>query len=138
MAITQELFSLGFLESDTNLNPYGSNPGTNKQYTAMKLAAEGQFTPVTAIGDEVAGILQDHPSQGEGGKLVMLGVAKMHAGGAVDANQDVYMLVDGTCVNLAGAASGARLLGKALKSAVTGDVVSLILANQYPAAPLKP
>ena len=56
MSSQANVVEYGFLTSDSNLDPFASTLGTDKQYTVVKLNGD-QVTPVTAIADVAFGIL---------------------------------------------------------------------------------
>jgi len=128
MSFEYKLESLGFLTSDSNLDPYAyPTAGTDYQYKAVKMAGNGQFTPVTAIGDVVIGILQTHPGLDEAGEVAHKGVSKVVAGGVVTEAAPVYLLADGTVAD--SSAAGARFIGTAMASGIAGDIVPVLLAE---------
>ena len=127
MAFEYKLESLGFLTSDSNLNPYGFVAGVDHQYKLVKQVAGGQFTPVTDAADVAVGVLQGHPDLGEAGVVATSGVSKVMAGGVVTEAAAVYMLADGTVAD--SSAAGARFIGTAMDSGTAGQIVSIMLAE---------
>ena len=135
MSSQANVVEYGFLTSDSNLDPFASTPGTDKQYTVVKLNGD-QVTPVTAIADVAFGILNNHPGVDEAAKVIVRGVAKVIAGGACTAGAPVYLLADGTVAD--SSAAGARLIGTCLRTGVALDIVEVDLTKLDISAPVQP
>ena len=109
---------------------------TTYQYTAVWLgaAANGKGTgkglaSLQTKGSKITGpigVLQNNPLQGEAGELITSGITKARAGGT-------FTVGDNLTVNSSGlfviAATGNLIVGKALESAVSGEVCAVLLGG---------
>jgi hypothetical protein len=103
------------------------------KFRFVKYSAAEQVTPVTGIGDDVAGVAQFGVTAGEilkgkGTTVRMIGVSEVEASGAIAVGQRVELVADGR-VKLLVAASGARAVGKCVGHASTnaGDRIACLI-----------
>jgi hypothetical protein len=101
------------------------------KYRAVKFSAAQTVTPVTAIGDLIAGFTQFSVSaaeilRGKGASVRVAGVTEAEAAGAIAIGAQVQMEADGRVSALVGA-SGKRIVGRCVghASAAAGDRISL-------------
>lgn len=134
MALEQPGFMVGFLLAAADLSA--------KQFLAVKVDNTGKIA-VAGAGDHAIGVLQDTPASGEPGCVMLDGVTKMVAGGAItagdliaaDANGKAKVAVKGrTDTSDAGGAVdallGSNVLGIALTAAAAdGEIITLALGR---------
>lgn len=97
---------------------------STKQYYVAKLTSTGVVL-AAAITNVVHGVIQNKPVSGAPVSLRVAGVSKVKSGGTVTKGSPVYLKADGTVE--AAATSTARLIGTALSSGASGDVVPVLL-----------
>lgn len=101
------------------------------KFRAVKFSAAETVTPVTAIGDSIAGFAQFSVSaaeilRGKGTLVRNMGVTEAEATGPIAVGVQVQMEADGR-VSAAVGASGKRIVGKCMGHASTnaGDRIAL-------------
>lgn len=116
MALEQPLFCDG--------NEVAAADLSTKQFYAVKLTSTG-YALCSVAGEPCDGILQDDPLSGKVCNVMVHGISKAIAGGAIAKGANVTVDANG---KLAVAASGNYILGR-LKEAATadGDIVTLLI-----------
>lgn len=95
-----------------------------KQYRFGQVNSSGRFE-LTGSGAPADGVLQTKPSAaGDIGTVAISGVSKVSAGGTIAAGDYVMSDADGDAVV---ATSGSAVAGIALASAVSGDIIPVLL-----------
>lgn len=104
------------------------------KFRAVKYSAAEEVTPVTAIGDAIAGFAQfsvtaDELAAGKGASVRLDGITEAEVGvaAAIDVGDEVTMEADGRVGPLV-AASGKRIVGVCVghpSAGVVGDRISL-------------
>ena len=109
---------------------------TLSKFRAVKFSAAEEVTPVTAIGDQIAGFAQFGVTaaellRGKGATVRQMGITEAEAGAAIAVGALVELLADGR-VRTATASSAARVVGRCVGHAATnaGDRISLELTMQ--------
>lgn len=114
-----------------------------KQYTFVKLDADGQAVPASAAGEFVVGAVQNDPGLGQEATVAVYGITKVQADGAINEGDLIKTSVDGqaavatkatTNTADAGVAAdalvGSYVVGVALSSAAAaGEIVSVLLTH---------
>jgi Uncharacterized conserved protein (DUF2190) len=103
------------------------------KFRAVKFSAAETVTPVTAVGDQIAGFAQFGVTAGEivkgkGASVRMLGITEAEASAAIAIGALCELVADGR-VRTATAASGARVVGRCVGSpaAAAGDRITLLV-----------
>lgn len=101
-------------------------------FKAVKLSG-ATVVGVTAVGDKQVGVLQNKPdAAGKAATVMVSGVTRMVAAGAVTAGAPVYLSADGSA---SATATGASRIGFAeTAAAAQGDHISVLLLPQHAAA----
>lgn len=102
------------------------------RFTAVKLNASGLAVKVTAITDNVYGILQNDPKAGEPARVAISGTSKLKLAGTVAAGDSVSVNASGRGVV---AAATSRMFGIAVQGGVAGDIIPVNINTA--AAPIK-
>jgi hypothetical protein len=111
-----------------------STDHSSNQYKFVTVNSSGQVA-LTGNGAEVDGVLQDKPAAANRQASVAIsGVTKVLLGtGGVTAGDDVASAASGLCVT---AATGDVIVGRALQTGSSGDIVAILLklGNKAPLA----
>ena len=92
------------------------------QYFAVKLNSSGQVVPVTAITDDVVGILQNKPISGAAATVWMAGISKLKTSAAITAGAVV-----GPSANGRGVAASTKPFGRALDTTTAADQIASVV-----------
>ena len=104
----------------------GTNDLSGNQYRAVKLDAQGAAV-VAAATDTVVGFQTDAPTgPNQYVALESNGIVLAECGAAVTAGSEVTIMADGKVENINGSNT---IVGTALTTGVTGDIVSIKLKN---------
>jgi hypothetical protein len=97
-----------------------------KQFFFAAVASDGQVDPA-GLGVQSDGVLQNKPdTAGQAAALMINGVSKVVAGGAIARGALVMSAADGRAV----VATGSKVLGRALEAAAAaGEVISVLLGS---------
>lgn len=108
--------------------PGSASPNGGKQYHFVKVTGAAQCGVVSAVGDEVIGVLQNKPqNEGAAATVAIRGVSKVVADAAIAAGAVVYTSADGQ-VTSDSATSTATRVGIALQAAAAaGDLIPVLL-----------
>lgn len=100
------------------------------QYLFVQLASDGQVDLVASAGGDAIGVLLNDPdAAGKAAEVQILGVAKVKVGsGGLTAGHKVQSDASGQAIT---AASGDHVLGRAMHTAVEGDIASVLLVNHH-------
>ncbi len=102
---------------------------SSDQYKFVLVAADGQVDVVAAAGGDADGVLYNKPSAaGRDSTVAIMGVVKVLAGGTVTQGDKVQSGADGRALT---AATGDHVLGKALTTGASGEVISVLLINHH-------
>lgn len=102
---------------------------STKQYHFVVVASDGQVDAVAAAGGDADGVLQNAPdAAGRAAAVAYAGVTKVYAGGTVTRGEKVQSDNAGKALT---AASGDHVLGKALTSGGSGEVISVLLVSKH-------
>lgn len=101
---------------------------STKQYRFVKLSGV-TVVAVTGTTDRVLGVLLNKPLSGDPCEILVLGVTEIVANEAVTAGDTISTSADGEAVP-----GGANVLGIALTSGATGDLIAVLVSTQVSAA----
>lgn len=104
---------------------------TGKRYTIVKTDANGNIVAASAATDAILGVIDNEPISGRTADVVLInseGTFKVKAGGTIA--KDAYLTSDGNGNAVATTSTGNRVFGRAVKAAVSGDVVEYIKCNE--------
>ena len=93
---------------------------SSAQFKAVKLDSNGNIV-VAGAGDRAIGILQDKPSQGQVGAVMLYGVSKAVYGASVTAGQELEVDSSGALVPF----SSGKIVAIALENGSAGEVHSV-------------
>jgi hypothetical protein len=109
------------------------------KFRAVKFSAAETVTPVTAITDQIAGIVQFGVTSGElakgkGASVRTMGISEAEASAAIPVGSSVSIAADG---RVKVAATGERVVGRCVGHAagVAGDRISLFVQTGLALAP---
>lgn len=102
------------------------------RFTAVKLNSNGAVVKTAAITDTPVGILLNDPKTGEPARLAVDGVSKVRLAGTVAAGDQLGINAAG---RLVAAVATNRVIGHALTSGVTGDIIPAAIS--LAGAPIK-
>lgn len=133
--------SFGNVNHHTVSLPAGADL-TTKQFLAIKVNSSGQAV-VAGAGEFAAGILQNKPNSGQAATVAYGGISKAIAGGNVTAGMTVAADATGKVVDAAEAViasldgnvatnvavTSSNVIGVALASGVSGDVIPVLVMN---------
>jgi hypothetical protein len=130
MAYEQPGILVGFLMADVDMSTKAT-----WQFAPVWLAAASNINGTGVGGAALVakgslttppiGILQNNPVQGEPGTVIVSGVSKFIAGGTIAVGDVLTWKSDGTA--LIKATTGTVGVGRALSSAVSGDIATVLL-----------
>lgn len=99
------------------------------QYHFVNMSSDGQVDLVASAGAQGIGVLQNKPdAAGRAASVAVYGVAKVVAGGSITAGNRIQSDANGAAI---AAASGDFVLGVAMTSADSGDLVEVLLAGNH-------
>lgn len=102
---------------------------STKQFLFVDMASDGQIDPVASAGGRGIGVLQDKPdAAGKAACVAVAGVSMVVAGGNVTVGHNVQSDNAGKAIT---AASGDYILGIALATGVSGDVIPVLLGSNH-------
>jgi hypothetical protein len=107
----------------------GTDLSATPMFTGVKLDANGNAVPVSAITDIPFGVLYDNAKQGNAVPVAVDGIAKCKAGATIAAGAAVAFKADGTIQT---AVATQYVIGTARKSAVSGDIVPVSVDTANP------
>lgn len=93
------------------------------QYTAVDVTAAGAVNSATAA-QEIVGILQNDPTSGQSAEVMVSGISKVVAGGAISAGAMCEVGAGGKLVTIAAGVAVAKALTAA---AGDGDLITVLL-----------
>jgi hypothetical protein len=97
---------------------------TTKQFLAVKQSSSGIATVCSTAGERAIGILQDAPLAGAAGLVAVSGISRAYIGGTVAADADLAVATTG---RLVAATTGDYVVGRAMSSGVSGDIIPVLL-----------
>jgi hypothetical protein len=101
---------------------------SSSQFLFMQVNASGQLA-LAGTNEKPIGVLMNKPAaQGRAGEVRVYGIAKVTAGGTISANDAVGANSAGQAVSIS--AYDSPTAGRALRSAVTGDRVDVLLTHE--------
>lgn len=97
-----------------------------KQYTFVKVGSSGGIAAQTSQGGDSLGVLQNAPTSGKTGVILMVGISKLVMGGIVNDGADI---TTGTAGKGEDAAASDYVLGKSLHGAASAssDVITALI-----------
>jgi len=99
------------------------------QFLFVLLNTSGRVAVVASAGGDADGVLTNKPTvAGEAASVQIGGIAKVVAGGTITAGDKVQSDAAGKALT---AASADHVLGRATISAVSGDLVEVLLTNHH-------
>lgn len=104
---------------------------TGNRYKYVKLDSSGNVVLAAASTDAILGVLDGEPLANRTADVVLLngsGTFKVKAGGTIA--KDAYITSNASGVAVATTSSGDRVCGRAVTSAVSGDVFEYIKLNE--------
>lgn len=100
-----------------------------KQYLFVELANDGQIDPVGSAGGDAVGVLQNDPdAAGKAATVAISGISKVVCGGTVTVGDKVQSDNAGKALT---AASGDHVLGRALATGASGEIIPVLLINHH-------
>lgn len=106
-----------------------------KQYHVVKTDANGKVVLASAATDAIVGVIETPAKSGETVSYAFInggGTFKVVAGGTIA--KDAYLTSDANGQAVATTTAGNRVFGRAVTSAVAGDVVEYVKSNERYAA----
>lgn len=100
----------------------------NDQFKIVELTANAHEVELSAVGDLPVGIVQNHPNSGEAATVCLAGITKAIAGGAVAAGKKVSAAASGFATQTISGGIEIAYFGKALTTAASGGIFSLLIA----------
>lgn len=100
-------------------------------YNIVKVTSTGTVVKTSVLGEASLGVLQNNPKAGDPAKVGFGGVSKVKTGGAITAGAQVTTSAAGLGV---AAAVGNKIIGTALATAASGDIIPVLLAPPGTAA----
>jgi len=135
MAYEIPSFYLGVLPANVDMSTEATWQFAPVEIVAASGSVEGTGTGGAALGDvsgagaKALGIVQNNPSQGEAGEVMILGVSKAKIGvGGATLGQELMVSAVKTLIP---ATSGNYVLARALESASSGDIATVLLVGPY-------
>jgi predicted RecA/RadA family phage recombinase len=102
---------------------------STKQFHAVTLNSAGKLILPAADGDDAIGILQNKPTAGQEGSVMLSGISMVAMTGAVAIADQVQVLTTGRGDT---AASGDHVIGQCLETAaLAGDIVAVKLGSNH-------
>lgn len=104
---------------------------TGKRYTIVKTDSNGNVVSASAATDAILGVIDNEPVSGRTADVVLInseGTFKVKAGGTIA--KDAYLTSDSNGAAVATTTTGNRVFGRALTSAVSGDIVQYVRCNE--------
>ncbi len=106
---------------------------TGKRYTIVKTDSNGDIVNASAATDAILGVIDNEPTLGRTADVVTVnsdGTFKVKAGGVI--SKDAYLTSDSNGAAVATTTTGNRVFGRALTSAVSGQIVEYLkLSEKY-------
>lgn len=134
MAYEQPFDYIGLLPANVDMSAEATWQFAPVSVGAASGSVEGTGTGGAALvagsnGGLSLGILQNNPSQGEAGTVMVLGISKAKIGtGGAALNQE---LMDSGSQTLIPATTGHYVIATALETAVAGDIATVLLRGPY-------
>ena len=127
MAWEQPLFNLSFTTAK-DLSSY--------QFQIVNLTTADQITVLTSAKSGAIGILQDKPTSGMQGSVMVIGVSKVKAGGAINSGQLVGAeATSARVIAVTTATMGSTVaIGRAFGASAQADDIIPVLINFAPQA----
>lgn len=120
------------MATDNNMTTITLEAGSDlsaKQYHFVLVANDGQIDAVASAGGDADGVLQNDPSAaGQAACVAISGVTKVYAGGSITRGQKVQADNGGKALT---AASGDHVLGRALTSGESGEIIEVLLDSSH-------
>lgn len=102
---------------------------STKRYYIVDINSSGKVVTQSSAGGRAVGVLNNKPSAADEAAAVQIGgVAKVILGGTVTAGDNVQSDANGKGIT---AASGDSVLGIALTSGVSGDIVNVLITSRH-------
>ena len=96
------------------------------QFHVVELTANADEVELTAAGEGI-GVVQNHPQSGEAATVVVAGVTKFIAGGAVAIGQRLTAAATGFVSIVTSGALPTKSIGRALLGASSGGIGTMLL-----------
>lgn len=94
-----------------------------KQYCFVKLGTDGKIAAATATTDAIIGVLQNKPTSGQMGEVVILGITKISADATLDESDGIHTSAD----SQAALDNTGTALGIVLKGAAAGELATAVV-----------
>lgn len=98
------------------------------QFKIVELTSDAHRVDLSAVGDLPVGVVQNHPNSGEAATVALSGVTKVVAGGAVLAGKKVSAAATGFATQTISGGIEIAYFGKALTTAASGSLFSMLIA----------
>lgn len=95
------------------------------EYPAVKMNGAKSFVVATAQTDEVIGVLQNRPKQGQAGTIMVSGITKVKTGANVAAVGALIVATTAGAVTVG--TTGGKPFAKSLQTSTNGDIVPVLL-----------
>lgn len=106
--------------SDLEAFPAGADLSA-KQFHAVKFNGSAALV-LAGDGDDIVGILEDKPKQGEQGTVALAGRPKAKLGGTVAAGDRLAVNANGQLIV---ATTGKRIVAKAMEAGANGEIIQV-------------
>ncbi len=132
MAYEIPSFYVGIFPADIDMSVEATYQFTGVSiYTAVSTTGTGiggaALIPPSGTSSPIIGILQDNPSQGQAGNVLVHGVSKAQAGASFGIGT---LLMCNSAGLFVPATSGNYIVAQALESAASGDITTVLLLNR--------
>ena len=104
---------------------------TGKRYTIVKTDSNGNIVNASAATDAILGVIDNEPTSGKTADVVIInseGTFKVKCGGTI--SKDAYLTSDSNGAAIATTTTGNRVFGRALTSAVSGQIVEYVKLDE--------
>lgn len=104
---------------------------TGKRYTAVKLDSNGNLVQATSATDPILGVIDTDITSGRPAEVVLLnseGTFKIQTSAGI--TKDAYITIDTNGLGIAATTTGQRVIGRAVRTTVTGEVAEYIKSNE--------
>lgn len=98
------------------------------QFHIVELTATAHEVDLAAVGSLPVGVVQNHPNSGEAAAVVLSGISKCIAGGAVAAGKLVSAAATGFATQTISGGIEIAVFGRALTTAASGGIFTLLIA----------
>lgn len=95
-----------------------------KQFRAVKMSGNRAVTVVSGANDNMIGVLQNTPNEGQAAEIDISGITKWEAGATITAGQRVKKHTDGTCLPVG---VGVAYDGVAVRGAASAEYAEVLL-----------